>query len=141
MLFDFPCPGKLRFAKPVNGTAALGPVVDRPADNPVDLSRTRVVCDRVQYRSSFHDVVDIRPVLAADGGAIVLRHRCRLRPGWPTTSREVAINSRRRGASPPQDLAGHQRSLPNESAAAHHGDRIIAGILNGELSPIHAVYH
>jgi len=36
----------------------LGPVVDALATDSVDLSRVRVVCDWVQYRSSFRDVVE-----------------------------------------------------------------------------------
>ena len=63
MLVDFRPTGKLRGSKPVDVTAALGPVVDALAEDSVDLSRVRVVCDWVQYRSNFRDVVDIRPIL------------------------------------------------------------------------------
>ncbi|MGH3885806.1 MAG: hypothetical protein ACRDSZ_04415 [Pseudonocardiaceae bacterium] len=67
MLVDFRPTGKLRGSKPVDVTAALGPVMDALAEDSVDLSRVRVVCDWVQYRNSFRDVVDIRPILAAHG--------------------------------------------------------------------------
>ena len=67
MLVDFRPTGKLRGKKPVDVTAALGPVLDALAEDSVDLSRVRVVCDWVQYRNNFRDVVDIRPILAAHG--------------------------------------------------------------------------
>ncbi|MDQ3826722.1 MAG: hypothetical protein M3325_13705, partial [Actinomycetota bacterium] len=65
VLVDFRPIGKLRGKKPVNATAALGPVIDALVEESVDLSRVRVVCDWVQYRSNFRDVVDIRPILAS----------------------------------------------------------------------------
>ncbi|HEY3894986.1 MAG TPA: SAM-dependent methyltransferase [Pseudonocardiaceae bacterium] len=67
MLVDFRPTGRLRGNKPVDVTAALGPVLDALAEDSVDLSRVRVVCDWVQYRNNFRDVVDIRPILAAHG--------------------------------------------------------------------------
>ncbi|HKR51306.1 MAG TPA: hypothetical protein VJT72_17340 [Pseudonocardiaceae bacterium] len=67
MLVDFRPTGKLRGSKPVDMTAALGPVLSALAEDSVDLSRVRVVCDWVQYRGSFRDVVDIRPILTAHG--------------------------------------------------------------------------
>lgn len=65
MLVDFRPTGKLRGKKPVDATAALGPVIDALVEDSVDLSRARVVCDWVQYRNNFRDVVDIRPILAS----------------------------------------------------------------------------
>ncbi|MGH3671070.1 MAG: hypothetical protein ACRDSH_10600, partial [Pseudonocardiaceae bacterium] len=67
MLVDFRPTGRLRGTKPVDVTAALGPVLDALAEDSVDLSRVRVVCDWVQYRHNFRDVVDIRPIMAAHG--------------------------------------------------------------------------
>jgi hypothetical protein len=67
VLVDFRPTGKLRGNKSVDLAAALGPVVDALAGDSVDLSRVRVVCDWVQYRSNFRDVVDIRPILATHG--------------------------------------------------------------------------
>jgi hypothetical protein len=64
VLVDFRPTGKLRGSKPVDVTAALGPVIDALAEDAVDLSRVRLVCDWVQYRHNFRDVVDIRPILA-----------------------------------------------------------------------------
>lgn len=65
VLVDFRPTGKLRGKKPVDATAALGPVIDALVEDSVDLSRARVVCDWVQYRNNFRDVVDIRPILAS----------------------------------------------------------------------------
>jgi hypothetical protein len=49
---------------PVNVTQALGPVIEALCSSAVDLSRLSVVCDWIQYRSSFREVADYRPVLA-----------------------------------------------------------------------------
>jgi hypothetical protein len=65
VLVDFRPTGKLRGSKPLDATASLGPVLDALAEDSVDLSRVRVVCDWVQYRNNFREVVDIRPILAA----------------------------------------------------------------------------
>jgi hypothetical protein len=56
--------------------SALGPIIEAVCSAPEDLSRLRVVCDWIQYRKNFRDVVVARPV--ADSGteiAIDLR-RC-----------------------------------------------------------------
>ena len=39
------------------------PVVTALSESEADLARVRVVCDWVQYRNNFRDVVDIRPIL------------------------------------------------------------------------------
>ena len=49
----------------INVAAALGPVVEVLAASPLDLSRTRVVCDWIQYRNNFRQPVDCRPQLAS----------------------------------------------------------------------------
>src|SRR5947199_10568890 len=67
VLVDFRPTGKLRGNKPVDATATLGPVLDALVEDSVDLSRVRVVCDWVQYRNNFRDIVDVRPILAAHG--------------------------------------------------------------------------
>src|SRR6266481_9127401 len=56
---------KLRGQDPVDITTALGPVIDALCAGTADLSRLSVVCDWIQYRSSFREVADYRPVLAA----------------------------------------------------------------------------
>jgi hypothetical protein len=55
---------RLRGKEPVNVTQALGPVIEALCSSTVDLSRLSVVCDWIQYRSSFREVADYRPVLA-----------------------------------------------------------------------------
>src|SRR5580658_10137529 len=55
---------RLRGQQPVNVTQALGPVIEALCSSSVDLSRLSVVCDWIQYRSSFREVADCRPVLA-----------------------------------------------------------------------------
>jgi len=56
---------RLRGQDPVNVAEALTPVIDALCASTADLSRLRVVCDWIQYRSSFREVADYRPVLAA----------------------------------------------------------------------------
>jgi hypothetical protein len=55
---------RLRGKEPVNVTQAVGPVIEALCSSTVDLSRLSVVCDWIQYRSSFREVADYRPVLA-----------------------------------------------------------------------------
>ena len=103
MLVDFRPTGKLRGKKPVDVTAALGPVLDALAEDSVDLSRVRVVCDWVQYRNNFRDVVDIRPILAAHG------HEAEVMPVALTAvvtedEMEVAIDVRRSADVPLKEL-------------------------------------
>jgi hypothetical protein len=55
---------RLRGKDPVDVTAALAPVVEALCASDADLSRLSVVCDWIQYRSSFREAADYRPVLA-----------------------------------------------------------------------------
>jgi hypothetical protein len=68
MLVEFRPDNRLRSGKPVDFAASVGPVVEAlRADTSgpaADLSRVRVVCDWVQYRDNFRDIVDVRPILA-----------------------------------------------------------------------------
>ncbi|MGH3865134.1 MAG: hypothetical protein ACRDQ4_03175 [Pseudonocardiaceae bacterium] len=105
MLVEFRPTGKLCGDKAVDMIAVLGPVVDALAEGSVDLSRVRVVCDWVQYRSNFRDVVDIRPILAAHG------HESELMPVplaavMTEDEMEVAIDLRRSGDVPLKQLTG-----------------------------------
>jgi hypothetical protein len=105
VLVDFRPTGKLRGSKPVDVMAALGPVVDALAADSVDLSRVRVVCDWVQYRSSFRDVVDIRPILAAHGADSALAP-VPLAAVMTEDEMEVAIDVRRCCDVPLKELTG-----------------------------------
>jgi hypothetical protein len=56
---------KLRGPEPVDLTGFLRPVVESLCASTIDLSRVRVVCDWIQYRSSFREVADLRAILPA----------------------------------------------------------------------------
>ena len=103
VLVDFRPTGRLRGKKPVDVTAALGPVLDALAEDSVDLSRVRVVCDWVQYRNNFRDVVDLRPILAAHGTDSV-REPVPLAAVMTEDEMEVAIDVRRSPDVPLKEL-------------------------------------
>src|SRR5262245_15214688 len=71
MLVDFRPVDRLRGRKPVDLRSGLVPVVDALTDGAEDLEKVRVVADWVQYRENFRDVVDLRPILHANGQAPV----------------------------------------------------------------------
>jgi len=105
VLVDFRPTGRLRGNKPVDAMASLGPVLDALAEDSVDLCRVRVVCDWVQYRNNFRDVVDIRPILAAHD------HESDLMPValaavMTEDEMEVAIDVRRSADVPLKQLTG-----------------------------------
>ncbi|MDQ3760864.1 MAG: SAM-dependent methyltransferase [Actinomycetota bacterium] len=103
MLVDFRPTGKLRGNKPVDVTATLGPVFDALAEDSVDLSRVRVVCDWIQYRNNFRDVVDIRPILAShDHDSEVMP--VALAAVVTEDEMEVAVDVRRSGDVPLKEL-------------------------------------
>jgi hypothetical protein len=106
VLVDFRPTSRLRGKKPVDVTAALGPVLDALAEDSVDLSRVRVVCDWVQYRNSFRDVVDIRPILAAHGTDSVL-DPVPLAAVLTEDEMEVAIDVRRSSDVPLKEMTGN----------------------------------
>ncbi|GAA0440759.1 hypothetical protein Acor_12290 [Acrocarpospora corrugata] len=90
MLIDFRPHARLRADQPVDLMASVAPVVAALADSAWDLSRVRVVCDWVQYRENFRDVVDARPIMSAPG--------CR-------PDLEVAVDVRRGGEAALGSLA------------------------------------
>jgi hypothetical protein len=55
---------RLRGKDPVDLTTAIGPAIEALCAGSVDLSRLNLVCDWIQYRSSFREVADYRPILA-----------------------------------------------------------------------------
>ncbi|MDQ3055479.1 MAG: hypothetical protein M3R66_17205, partial [Actinomycetota bacterium] len=55
---------KLRGARALNLTACLAPILDALCEDSLDLSRLRLVCDWVQYKNNFRDVIDVRPILS-----------------------------------------------------------------------------
>ncbi|HJT90324.1 MAG TPA: SAM-dependent methyltransferase [Mycobacterium sp.] len=70
MLIDFRPHNRLRAERPADLGASVLPVVTALSESKTDLSKVRVVCDWVQYRNNFRDVVEIRPILrSASSGA------------------------------------------------------------------------
>lgn len=96
MLIDFRPHARLRGKNPVDFCSAVAPALDVLAASQEDLSRVRVVCDWVQYRENFREVVDVRPVLPCQGppGAEGAPPRGAEVPGWEM---EIAVDVRRSG--------------------------------------------
>ena len=106
-------------------TAALGPVVGALCASDVDLSRVSVVCDWIQYRSSFREVADCRPVLAPwHGGPVpdgdTVEHAARVEPP-AEAALEMAIDLRRCGDT---DLRGVVAALLQEHADPASSTRV-----------------
>jgi hypothetical protein len=57
-----------RLRESVDAPAVFGPIVQTLGSSSADLSRVRVVCDWIQYRQNFREVVDYRPVVGAWAG-------------------------------------------------------------------------
>ncbi len=64
MLVDVRATHRMRGDRAVDVGAVLAPAIEALAEDPVDLSRLRVVCDWVQYKGNFRQAVDLRPILA-----------------------------------------------------------------------------
>ncbi len=77
MLVDFRPHSRLSGTSPLDLMTSLTPVVEALREVPTDLGKVRLVCDWVQYKSNFREVVDVRPILlcpelsAGPGPAIV----------------------------------------------------------------------
>ena len=63
MFVDFRPTSRLRGAKAIDAAAAIGPVFEALCEDSVDLAHLRMVCDWIQYRANFRDVVDLREIL------------------------------------------------------------------------------
>lgn len=96
MLIDFRPHSRLRSTDPVDLAGSLAPVVSALHDGAADLDRVRVVCDWVQYRQSFRDVVDVRSILSEE-----VRPRDAVPAPVPIGARdddmEIAVDVRRSG--------------------------------------------
>ena len=117
--------GRLRGKEPLDVTAALGPVVEALCASEVDLSRVSVVCDWIQYRASFREVADYRPVLAPwhggpvpDGDAV---DRAAHREPPAEAALEMAIDLRRCGDT---DLRAVVAALLQEHADPASSTRV-----------------
>jgi hypothetical protein len=92
-----------RLRESVDAPAVFGPIVQAIGASSADLSRLRVVCDWIQYKNNFREVVDYRPVLGA----------------WPGRQEdgglEIAVDLRR---CPDIDLATRTKEVLAEVPAA-----------------------
>jgi hypothetical protein len=99
MLVDLRPHARLRGKTPVDLTTSVTPVLEALGEDDADLDRVRVVCDWVQYKQSFRDVVDVRPILSCDGtGAARPRRRsaCATTTSrWPSTCGAAAASRSR----------------------------------------------
>lgn len=66
MLIDFVAAARLATKRDVGLAAAIGLVTDALVEHDLDLTRVRMVCDWVQYRHNFRNVLDARPIRKAD---------------------------------------------------------------------------
>jgi hypothetical protein len=67
MLVDVRPTARLRGDKALDITASIQPILEALCEDSVDLSRLRLVCDWIQYRTNFRDVIDIRAILPTNG--------------------------------------------------------------------------
>ena len=86
--------------------AAFGPMVAALAGSGLDLARTRVVCDWIQYKNNFRDTAAVRPVISADAAV----------DGY-----ELAVDLRR-CAQPGTDVA--KEVTEALAASGEDGDRV-----------------
>ncbi len=94
MLVEVRPTSKLRGDKPLDIAASLEPVIRGVCDSTLDLSRLRVVCDWIQYRANFREVVEVRQVVAATTTANGVTHAAV--PGDQQI--EIAVDLRRSSA-------------------------------------------
>jgi hypothetical protein len=99
VLIDVRPVAKLTGPDPVDVAAALAPVFTALSTAELDLASLRVVCDWIQYRHSFYEPVEVRPVLA-DRPHRAEPDRGQARP--VESGLEIAIDMRRSGGG---DLA------------------------------------
>jgi hypothetical protein len=104
MLVDFRPHTRLRNDKPIDLNGAIAPVVDALVESAWDLARVRVVCDWVQYRENFRDVVDARRILSVpecgpDQGPMPMPS------GIRQDDLEVAVDVRRAGDAALKEVA------------------------------------
>jgi hypothetical protein len=96
MLIDFRPHARLRGKNPVDIGTSVNPLLDALAEATADLSGVRVVCDWVQYRENFRDVVDVRPILSCPGPRDG-DDRPPAPAGVPAYDMEIAVDVRRSG--------------------------------------------
>lgn len=107
MLVDVRPIGRLRGKTPVDVAGALGPLLDVLVGEGTDLTRTRIVCDWVQYKNNFRDIVDVRALCSWAVGDGPSNGRHTIVPSGRSeepSGMEVAIDLRRAGAADLREL-------------------------------------
>ncbi|MFE2998750.1 hypothetical protein ACFXG4_27570 [Nocardia sp. NPDC059246] len=102
MLVEFRPHTRLRGKQPIDFAAAVPPIVDALTESSADLAKVRVMCDWVQYRQNFRDVVDIRPIMHAPGRSREDTHPVPI--GVRDDDFEVAVDLRRGNDSELKEL-------------------------------------
>ena len=109
MLIDFRPHARLRGNNPVDFEASVSPLISALAQDQADLSGVRVVCDWVQYKENFRDIVEVRPILSCPAPAE--GHDGRPVPvGAPPYHMEIAVDVRRSGEVALRDLTAARLS-------------------------------
>ena len=121
MLVDFRPHARLRGPDPLDITTSVAPVVAALSEDSADLSKVRLVCDWVQYRESFRDVVEVRPILAGPrrtpGADPVV-----VQVGVREDDMEIAVDVRRAAQVPLKELTA---ALLREHADGGRSDRLL----------------
>ena len=96
MLVEFRPHARLRGTQPADLGASVLPVVAAVSESDTDLGKVRVVCDWVQYRNNFRDVVQLRPILHSAAAPEPL--------GVREDDLEIAVDVRRAATAPVGEL-------------------------------------
>jgi hypothetical protein len=103
VLIDFRPHAKLRGKNAVDFCSAVSPVIEALTATTVDLSLVRIVCDWVQYRENFREVVDVRPLLPYAGPS-GKQDQWPPATGAPNCGMEIAVDVRRSPSAALGDL-------------------------------------
>ncbi|HEX8007716.1 MAG TPA: hypothetical protein VF482_14970, partial [Trebonia sp.] len=90
--------------------AAFGPMIEALCASEADLAGLRVVCDWIQYKNNFRDMVMLRPVIAAGAGDMDPEASA------PAEFHELAVDLRR-CAQPDTDVAARVTAALADGAA------------------------
>ena len=114
MLVDFRPHARLRGDSPTDLGASLLPVVKAVSQSSAELERVRVVCDWIQYRNNFREVVEIRPILPGGDPAAPVTEALPLPIGIREDNLEIAVDVRRAEGEPLAELTLALLSEPPE---------------------------
>jgi hypothetical protein len=114
MLVDFRPHARLRGDSPTDLGASLLPVVKAVSQSSAELERIRVVCDWIQYRNNFREVVEVRQILPGGDPAAPVTEARPLPIGIREDNLEIAVDVRRAEGEPLADLTLALLSEPPE---------------------------